>query len=152
MRLLRKLRNFRALAPAERRRTLGAVALVPLVWLGLRALGYARCRRWLTVRPGRAPVAPEPAAAAELAKSYARAVSIAAGNVPCRARCLERSLALWWLLRRRGVAAELRIGVRKPESELEAHAWVELDGLAINDRDDVGERYAAFEECAASGS
>ncbi len=79
------------------------------------------------------------------ARRHARAVDVAAGNVPFRARCLERSLALWRLLRRRRMAAELRIGVRKSERDLEAHAWVELAGRVVNDRADVHRRYAAFD-------
>ncbi len=81
----------------------------------------------------------------EQCRRHARAVDVAAGNVPFRARCLERSLTLWWLLRRRRIPVELRIGVRKSERDLEAHAWVELDGRTVNDRDDVHRRYAAFD-------
>jgi len=49
------------------------------------------------------------------------------------ATCLERSLALWWLLARRGVASQLRIGVRKTGEKFEAHAWVEHGGAAIGE-------------------
>ena len=27
-----------------------------------------------------------------------------------------------------------------------AHAWVEYEGIVLNDRDDIGERFAAFEQ------
>ena len=40
---------------------------------------------------------------------------------------------LWWLLRRRGIAAELRIGARKEFERFEAHAWVEVDSAVLND-------------------
>jgi len=40
---------------------------------------------------------------------------------------------LWWLLRRRGIAAELRIGARKEFDRFEAHAWVEADSAVLND-------------------
>jgi hypothetical protein len=62
-----------------------------------------------------------------------------------RATCLPRSLALWWLLRRRGIAADLRIGVRKEGGRFEAHAWTEWRGTVLNDGDDVGERFAVFQ-------
>jgi hypothetical protein len=48
------------------------------------------------------------------------------------------------LLRRRGIAGDLRIGVRKEAGRFEAHAWVELGGRVLNDNEDVGERFAAF--------
>jgi hypothetical protein len=59
--------------------------------------------------------------------------------------CLHRSLTLWWLLRRQGIASELRIGVRMEQGRFEAHAWVERAGVALNDGSDVGLRFAAFE-------
>ncbi len=134
----------------ERRRLVRAFGALAQVALSLRFLGYSRCLRWLGRRADRSPhvgAAAEAgsAEALELARRHARAVDVAAGNVPFRARCLERSLTLWWLLRRRRMAAELRIGVRKSERDLEAHAWVELDGRVVNDRDDVHRRYAAFD-------
>jgi hypothetical protein len=39
-------------------------------------------------------------------------------------RCLEQSLALVWMLRRRGLAARLQLGCRRDGSELRFHAWV----------------------------
>lgn len=59
--------------------------------------------------------------------------------------CLHRSLTLWWLLRRQGIACELRIGVRKAQGRFEAHAWVERQGVALNDRSDIGQDFAPFD-------
>jgi hypothetical protein len=56
-----------------------------------------------------------------------RAVRIAERCVPFRLSCLERSIALHQLCARSGVATDLRIGVRKQGSVLEAHAWVEYN-------------------------
>jgi hypothetical protein len=49
-----------------------------------------------------------------------------------RATCLQRSAVATWLLRRHGVAADLVIGYRP--APFESHAWVEVDGLIVNDR------------------
>lgn len=57
------------------------------------------------------------------------------------ARCLQRSLALCFLLERRGVQAQLKIGVRKNGSALEAHAWVEYCGKVLNDSQEVSQRF-----------
>jgi len=46
--------------------------------------------------------------------------------------CLPQSVALAWLLRRRGVDASVCIGTRKDYGRFEAHAWVEVAGVAIN--------------------
>ena len=52
---------------------------------------------------------------------------------PFNSRCLQRSLVVLWLLRRRGIAAELKIGVRWEEVALLGHAWVEVAGRPVND-------------------
>ena len=47
------------------------------------------------------------------------------------ATCLVQALAADAILRRRGLACELRIGVRARDDStvpIEAHAWVECDG------------------------
>ena len=71
----------------------------------------------------------------------ARLVQLAADRGPVRANCLERSLVLWALLRRRGIDSDLRIGARKHGERLEGHAWVEWDGVVLNDADDAQERF-----------
>jgi hypothetical protein len=80
----------------------------------------------------------------------AELVAIAARALPRRPGCLAASLALQSILRRRGVASALRLGVRTVGTELDAHAWVEADGRVLFD---IGEReaaYWAFEQPIAS--
>jgi len=72
-------------------------------------------------------------------------VRIAAEHGFLRVNCLERSLTLWWLLGRRGIESQLRIGVRTASGQFEAHAWVERDGIALNDSNDVGQRFSPFD-------
>ena len=51
-----------------------------------------------------------------------------------------------FLLRERGVPADLRIGVSKeaPDEALLFHAWVEVEGQVVNDSTDVADRFAPF--------
>src|ERR671922_281433 len=49
-----------------------------------------------------------------------------------RAYCLQRSSVTTWMLRRRGLAAELVIGYRPVP--VDSHAWVEVRGQVVNDR------------------
>ena len=69
-------------------------------------------------------------------------VAVAAAFFPGRAVCLEQSLALYVLLLRRGVPAELRLGVQA--YPFYAHAWVELDGEPVNDDPERVERFRAL--------
>lgn len=59
--------------------------------------------------------------------------------------CLVRSILLARLLEGQGIQAQLRIGVRKGENGFEAHAWVETDGVILNEAPDVSDRFAAFD-------
>jgi hypothetical protein len=59
-----------------------------------------------------------------------------------RGNCLSQSLALWWRLRRRGIATDLRLGATMAGGVLAAHAWVEHKGRVLNDTQDVSSRYA----------
>ncbi|MCH9649197.1 MAG: lasso peptide biosynthesis B2 protein [Deltaproteobacteria bacterium] len=154
--MLRNFHRFIALPRVERRWLRVALFYLPIHRLGVRAAGFRRWHRWLAWdRPARTKSTlgrsgPE-------ASQIALAIERAARRLPGGANCLDRSLTLWWLLHRQGLAADLKFGVRKNEAELEAHAWVEVGGRAINDSEDVSHRYGAFEspilpEALPSGS
>ena len=79
------------------------------------------------------------------ASRIARMVHAAARYGLVRPTCLEKSLALWWFLGRRGIASSLRIGTRTNGDRLEAHAWVERDGIALMETEEVRARFSAFD-------
>jgi hypothetical protein len=72
-------------------------------------------------------------------------VNAAVRNVSRGATCLEKSLAIWSLLGRQGVTSQLRIGARKSGGKFEAHAWVEHNGIAINEPENPHRHYATFD-------
>ena len=143
----RRLEQLRTLAPWERLLLVRLALLLPAIGAALRLLGFKRTRDLLArfAHSSEAPPAAEDAAMADTAHRIARLVGIAAHHGPYRATCLRQSLALWWLLGRRGISAELRIGVRKDGGGLQAHAWVEHKGQALNDMQGVTASYAAFQ-------
>lgn len=65
--------------------------------------------------------------------------------LPYEANCLVESLAIWWRLSKRGIAADFRLGVRTKFAPLESHAWVELEGAPLNDDQDVGDIFETFD-------
>ena len=76
-------------------------------------------------------------------------MSIAAGAIervrrhsPLPGTCLSRSLALEYLLARQGIGSQLQIGVRRAADALSAHAWIEVDGRALNDTPGVHREFA----------
>jgi hypothetical protein len=66
----------------------------------------------------------------------AHAVTRVLDRLPADSRCLTQSLVLAHLLSRRGIGGTVVIGVR-PGSSFGAHAWVELDGVALLPRDET---------------
>jgi hypothetical protein len=124
-----------------------AFAALVLVKVGLRTVGFRRTyrvfatatARRLSARRGHAPDAAsdrgEPA-------RIAHTVSAAAAFLPWRALCLEQSLALCFLLRRRGHDAVVRLGVRP--YPFAAHAWVEFNGIPLAESPEHLRAFAAF--------
>ena len=108
--------------------------------LSLKLLGLRRSVRLARRLVGRAPE--HGGSDRSRVLEIARAVATAAAFYPGRAQCLEQSLALYVLLRRRGIPAQLRIGVQP--FPFVAHAWVEHDGHAVNEQDDFVTRLATF--------
>jgi hypothetical protein len=64
-----------------------------------------------------------------------------AARVPFAHNCMHRSLALQRMLARRGVAAQLRIGIGAKPNLFPGHAWLECDGAVINDDPELITRY-----------
>jgi hypothetical protein len=64
------------------------------------------------------------------------AVEQMASNPWINALCLPRALATHAMLRRRGIASRLCLGVARQDQALVAHAWVEIgDGGPVVDRE-----------------
>lgn len=119
-------------------------------WLSLRVRGYrATLDR---ARPVHASGF-DRQAELQIARETAYALSAAIKYGPWRPRCLLRSLALMRYLGRRGISSSLRIGLPSGQAALNpdsapgfsAHAWVERDGIVVNDRDDVAAAYSPFD-------
>lgn len=126
---------------------LRAALLLPLTEIGLRLFGF---RRWKElIEKFFLPAASLPSLPSDLQRETAlraaRAVRSVELHGPTQPNCLERSMTLWWLLRRDGVDGELHIGARKEGGRFEAHAWVELGGQVLNDSTEVHHHYARFD-------
>lgn len=111
------------------------------IWLaavdiGLRLFGFQRLLRYVPTAP-RSGDGPLHAEVRRRVRRYSRRIENSAHFHIARSHCLHRSLVLHFWLRREGLPSELRIGVRKQDGELRAHAWVELQGMVVNDQRDA---------------
>ena len=144
-----RLRRFSALERPARGIFLRAAVLLPLISLSLRLRGFRKtqaCLQKFLASPDRVTPTPAP----NRGDLTVRMVRAGVRHSPGHPTCLEESLALWWLLARQGFASELRIGVRKHADKFEAHAWVERDGIALNEPEAMHEHYAAFDAALSS--
>ena len=130
-----RLKGWMKLPPGDRPRLLLMTMGLPLVSLALASLGYKRTLHGIQrLSPGagtRATTADDIGHAQRLAE-----LAWLAGTYgPVRATCLRQSLLTYLCLRRRGLAPQLRLGARHQEGRFDAHAWVELDGHALGQKD-----------------
>jgi len=142
-------RKLRALTGGEFGVLLSALVLLPLTAFALRLTSFKWCQAALAGEGKQAEsleAQEDSESVTRRARSVARMVRIAAVRGPYRANCLPQSLVLWWLLRRQGITSSLRIGVRKGSSEFEAHAWIELHGVALNEAANLHDRFKPFDE------
>jgi hypothetical protein len=144
----RRRAQLRQLSVRQKTFLVASAAHLTMVALALRVLGVARVRGALL----RSTPATLKRVDVRLAQELGTLVNIAARRLPLASSCLVRSLSLEWALRRRGIACRLRIGSRIEAGTFHAHAWVECDGIPVNDRDDIASRFGVFEGPAWSGS
>ena len=139
--------GFWRLSRRSRGVALEAALALAVTWAGLRLVGF---RRWKTLLVRLAPPKPDATqplgqARIETAREIARIQQAVSRHLVFNASCLEQSLVLWWLAARRGIPAELRIGARKQAGRFEAHAWVELGNLVLNDSGEAHLHFAPFD-------
>ena len=146
MKLAQNIRRFLALHPADRRLFMQAELLFILVGPGLKIIGLRRCQRLLQRLVTRQRPMPAPADAPTSARRTVTMMRMAARHTLGQPTCLPQSLVCLALLRRQGIEGDLRIGTRRDGGKFEAHAWVEYQGQVLNDRPDVRQRFAPFNQ------
>lgn len=118
-----RLAKFLNLAPADR-----ACLLEAACWLGFARLAILVLPfRWLAPRLGKlmAQSPTETAAPTALLDRISWSVGAASRRLPWESTCLTMAMAGKAMLRRRGIASTLYLGVaREPTAGLHSHAWL----------------------------
>lgn len=81
----------------------------------------------------------------ERAADIARAVDAGLAALPAVPTCLRRSLTLLRELRRLEIAGSLHLGVRHGAHGFDAHAWVEVGDVVVNDAPEVVGTYSELQ-------
>lgn len=146
--LIHNLIKLKALSRKERGLLLQSALLLPAIHAALILFGYARLQRVLEaltpLRPDQRHLSTTEILAD--ARVISRIVSIAAAHGLYRATCLRKSMLVWWFLRREGIQSNICFGVRMNGGLLEAHAWLESNGIVLNDSIDVSGQYKALRD------
>jgi transglutaminase superfamily protein len=129
-----------AATPISAWRIAQLLVAIAAVKVALVTIGFARTRRALD--RGTATNLVPPRLEASVVESAAMHVAVAAAFFPGRALCLEQSLVLHHVLRRRGLPVRFCLGVRT--HRFAAHAWVECRGAPINEPGEVVRRLAVL--------
>lgn len=146
--------TFARLTPADRRVALSAALHLVRYWLLLR---WSGTRKLLARRRSRNALGRRQRDDVNTARNTSRAsagdgtdverlcaqVDAVAKRLGLPSTCLTRALVVRHLLERRGVFADVRIGVALERSRLSAHAWIEHCGRPVYGRMHVG--YTPFE-------
>lgn len=133
-----KAATARALSGSDWLLLARAWGLLVYYHLALKKVGFDLLQRRLAF-PARENNTPSDSL--EVAWHLQRLVSLASRVHFFHATCLTRACTLLWLLRRRGINSEMRIGVSRSGEAIGAHAWVEVLGEAIGEPEDIGERF-----------
>ena len=107
-------------------------------YLALHWASYERLETSQRLIPSKAA---ESAKALEVARRLQRLVELAARLHLFFMTCLVRAFALRRMLHRRGIPATLRLGAYKSLAEIQAHAWVDVEGQAIGEAEEVTDRF-----------
>ena len=122
-----------------------AAVLLALIRIRLRVGGYKKTLQYLQKRLNSRPFSFSDQQNTAVLEMTCRMLRAAEHYSPGDATCLAQSLLLWYLLEGQGISATLKIGVRKQSDKFEAHAWVEQNGIALNQLDQQHHHYAAFD-------
>ena len=127
--LARKLIAVRSFPRQFWPKLIEAWILLLVVELGLRILTFKRLHHLLLKVPLAKHTSP---LEEEAVRQTNKMVVLAANNHIFPMTCLRQSLVLQWMLRRRGIDSDVRIGVKKTGDQFSAHAWVEWQGKPLD--------------------
>lgn len=151
MSLLNPFDQLQSISRREIRLLIQGYLLLHFTALGLRIFSY---RRWQELFVGESQPRrmndPEPQLLC--AQRTAALVRKAARCAFLPARCLEQSLVLARLLRQQRVPSRLCFGVRKDAGRLQAHAWVECEGIPLAEPMDVQAAFRPMQDAIGSSA
>ena len=106
--------------------------------LALHWMSFDRLENFTHLSDEKISASPDPLA---WARRRQRLVSLAGRLHLPPMTCLPRALTLRRMLSRHAIPSQLRIGMNKAPTGMLAQAWVEVDGEAVGEPEDIAEDY-----------
>jgi hypothetical protein len=144
--MLHKLRSASRLSPTDWLYFIQAWFWLLVFDLGLRTRSFSSLQTFAA----RLSPRPIPEKTEALIQALKTSVDHARHNHLYPMTCLRRALTLQKMLAQRGLAAELKIGVRKEAGQFLAHAWVEYQGQPLGEAEKITENFAELKKAAAN--
>lgn len=144
--MFRKLRSASQLSPSDWLFFFQAWFWLLVFDLGLRTRPFPELQTFASQLDPHAT--PSPERIKGLLDALKLAVDRARYNHLYPMTCLRRSLALQKMLAKRGIPAELKIGVRKDDGQLSGHAWLEYLGQPLGEPEKITEKFSALQKGA----
>mgnify|MGYP000446641913 CR=1 FL=1 len=141
--MIRSIARLRSYPGDEQRMLVRLAIMLPLASLLVRAAGFVRAQKlvlWFGSR-----TQPRRTANAEdlvMAQRLADLARLVGHRHPWPASCLRQALVVMLVLRRAGLDARIRLGVAGSLAQTPAHAWVELDRVALDPQAHVHRAFA----------
>ena len=153
--LRRKTEMWNSLSKSDRGLLMSAACLLPIVAASLKTVGLQRTQSWQFQRSSEMAgnaLGPMRPATEQTRADVRRAVQIVAAAYrlhPLRSSCLPRAVGTLDSLQRRGIRADIRIGVRyNMQGQFQSHAWLEWNREVLNDAADVARQFLPFNSLA----
>ncbi len=144
---MKALRKLLTLPRVDIGLLLEAALMLGVARLAIALIPFRHVAPWLGVRQSATPAAPLLEAHACLAKRIGWAVHTAAGHLPWQAVCLPQAIAAKFMLRRRGFASTLYLGVSRDDMGFKAHAWIRAGDVIVTGYQDM-QRYTVVSSFA----
>ena len=123
-------RRIKRLAPADIALAAEAACLLTFFRAALTLLPTERLTAWMGRYDQRQPSIP-PAMASETIGRVQWSIDAAARHAPLTFVCFPRSLAAYFMLRRRHIVSKLFYGVAREADQLTAHTWVKVGDCTV---------------------
>ncbi len=144
--MIKRLKQFQKLSINEKKVLCLSMLSLPIIAVLLHTLGFNKTKSFLSrfIPVETSLRVPQKEEMLEI-YSIANSIHIASRHNIYKANCLKQALLLWFVLGRKSIYSEIKIGIQKEdESTFGAHAWVECNGEPLIDSQDTIENFSTF--------